>query len=70
MFEIDEKPFMLGLHLEDTQVEEQVETLIYDLGNFLAQAGGNVSLILGWSMFSLYFSMMKLLREHFSISQY
>ena len=37
-------------------IEEQVETLIYDVGGFLAAAGGNLGLCLGFSCLSVLFT--------------
>ena len=37
-------------------VEKQVETLVYDLGGFLAAAGGNLGLCLGLSCLSILFT--------------
>ena len=44
--------FYLSFSYETFAVEEHVETLIYDTGNFLAQIGGNLGLFLGFSCFS------------------
>lgn len=44
---------MFLLQYEKFVIEEHVETLIYDTGNFLAQAGGNLGLFLGFSCLSL-----------------
>ena len=37
-------------------IEQQVETLIYDVGGFLAAAGGNLGLCLGFSCLSVLFT--------------
>jgi hypothetical protein len=37
-------------------VEEQTETLVFDIGSLLAAAGGNLGLFLGFSCLSLLFS--------------
>jgi hypothetical protein len=43
-------------------VEEQVETLIYDAGGFLAAAGGNLGLFVGFSCLSVIFSILDWIR--------
>jgi hypothetical protein len=40
-------------------VEEKAETLIYHVGNFLAAAGGNLGLFLGFSCLSVLFELIK-----------
>lgn len=44
-------------------VEKQVETLVYDTGNFLAQAGGNLGLFLGFSCLSLLLAVIKFIKN-------
>jgi hypothetical protein len=39
-------------------VEEQTETLVFDIGSLLAAAGGNLGLFLGFSCLSLLFSCL------------
>jgi hypothetical protein len=39
-------------------VEEQTETLVFDIGSLLAAAGGNLGLFLGFSCLSLLFSLL------------
>jgi len=51
--ESGQQGIMLSLKYENLATEEQVETLIYDATNFLAQAGGNLGLFLGFSCLSL-----------------
>jgi hypothetical protein len=46
-------------------VEERVETLVYDVGSFLAAAGGNLGLFLGFSCLSVCLSLIKFLVNHF-----
>jgi hypothetical protein len=41
-------------------VEERVETLVYDVGSFLAAAGGNLGLFLGFSCLSVFLYIIKL----------
>ena len=42
-----------NLYYSTFLIEQQVETLIYDLGGFLAAAGGNLGLCLGFSCLSV-----------------
>ena len=63
-----ESGVIFSLKYENFNVEEHVETLIYDATNFLAQAGGNLGLLLGLSCLSLMFGFInffeKLLEFH------
>jgi hypothetical protein len=43
--------------------EERMETLTYDLGNFLVAAGGNLGLFLGFSCFSLMLTFIEYLNH-------
>jgi hypothetical protein len=43
--------------------EERMETLTYDLGNFLVAAGGNLGLFLGFSCFSLMVTFIEYLNH-------
>ena len=45
--------FSIHLFYSTLNVEELVETLVYDRGNFLAAAGGNLGLMLGISCLSV-----------------
>ena len=56
--------FPLYLCFETMDTEERTENLIYDLGNFLVAAGGNLGLFMGFSCFSL----MLLLIGHLNIN--
>jgi hypothetical protein len=42
-------------------VEKQVESLIYDAGNFFAAVGGNLGLFLGFSCLSIIFATIDFL---------
>ncbi len=44
-------------------VEERVEALVYDEVNFIAAAGGNLGLFLGFSCFSVLIALMKQVRK-------
>jgi hypothetical protein len=46
-------------------VEERVETLVYDAGNFLAAVGGNLGLLLGFSCLSTVFTLIDWIQGHF-----
>ena len=54
------KGVMFLLQYDKFVIEEHVETLIYDTGNFLAQAGGNLGLFLGFSCLSMLLSIVNL----------
>jgi len=54
---------MLVLYNDKPIVEKHVEALIYDTGNFLAQAGGNLGLFLGFSCLSLLFAFINFLKK-------
>ena len=60
---------MLKLKYETLAVEEQVETLVYDAANFLAQAGGNLGLFLGFSCLSVLICLINLFEKLLSISK-
>ena len=45
--------FYFGILWETLLVEEEVEALVYDGINFVAAAGGNLGLLLGFSCFGL-----------------
>ena len=49
---------LLSLKYENLATEEQVETLIYDASNFLAQVGGSLGLFLGVSCLSLFIGVI------------
>ena len=47
------KTFYFSILWESLLIEEKVETLVYDGINFVAAAGGNLGLLLGFSCFGL-----------------
>jgi hypothetical protein len=47
-------------------VEERIETLVYDAGNFLAAAGGNLGLLLGFSCLSTVLGFINIIQEYFT----
>ena len=55
--------FMLRFYYDSINVEERVVTLVYDLSSFLAAAGGNIGLALGFSCLSLLLSSIRLITE-------
>ena len=54
---------LLTIRFKKLFVEEHVETLIYDTGNFLAQAGGNLGLFLGFSCLSMLLAIVNFIRK-------
>ena len=52
----DNNIYDLYFYYSTFQVEQHVETLIYDVGGFLAAAGGNLGLCLGFSCLSVMFA--------------
>jgi len=44
-------------------VEEKTETLVYDLGTFLAALGGNLGLALGFSCLSILLGIVNYLTQ-------
>jgi hypothetical protein len=44
-------------------VEEQIETLAYDFGNFLAAAGGNLGLFLGFSCLPMLLGFISIFKK-------
>ena len=55
--------FDLYYSFETMDTEERMETLTYDLGNFLVAAGGNLGLFLGFSCFSLMLTFIEYLNH-------
>ena len=55
--------FYLTISLESLMVEERVEALVYDEVNFVAAAGGNLGLFLGFSCFSVLLALIKQVRK-------
>jgi hypothetical protein len=44
-------------------VEEQIERLAYDFGNFLAAAGGNLGLFLGFSCLPMLLGFISIFKK-------
>ncbi len=55
--------FYLSVRFASLMVEERIETLVYDEVNFIAAAGGNLGLFLGFSCFSVLLALMKQIRK-------
>jgi hypothetical protein len=55
--------FLLCLYYSSLMVEERIETFVYDFGNFLAAAGGNLSLSLGFSCLSALLAFVRYLKQ-------
>ncbi len=55
--------FYLNINLESFMVEERVEALVYDEVNFIAAAGGNLGLFLGFSCFSVLLALLNQVRK-------
>jgi len=54
---------MFLLRYDNFVIEKRVETLIFDTGNFLAQAGGTLGLFLGFSCLSLLLALINFLKK-------
>lgn len=61
--DISESNIVIALGYETLSIEEQVESLVYDVGSFLAAAGGNLGLFLGFSCFSVLISIFRNLQS-------
>ena len=59
--EEEDAPYIFYFFYKTFLVEQRVETLIYDFGGFLAAAGGNLGLCLGFSLLSILFNFTQLL---------
>jgi hypothetical protein len=53
---LERNTFYLYFYYSSLVVEKRVETLVYDIGGFLAAAGGNMGLMLGLSFLTILFS--------------
>ena len=63
--EKDEDGYVVFYFYKTFLVEQRVETLIYDFGGFIAAAGGNLGLCLGFSLLSILLSLTQLLTPGF-----
>jgi hypothetical protein len=59
--------FSFGIYLfyETLMTEEHLETLIYDVGAFLAAGGGNLGLMLGFSCLSVLWEIVSFVQNYF-----
>ncbi len=62
-----ENVFYLLYYSNSLVVEERVEMLVYDLGNFLVAVGGNLGLLLGFSCLSVLLSLINFINQKFRI---
>ena len=58
-----EEALAFYMNFDSFKIERHVETLRYDLVDFLTQAGGNLGLFLGCSCFSIIISGIELFRS-------
>jgi hypothetical protein len=64
LFELENGPYHLFTYSYATlNVEERIESLEYDFGNFLVAAGGNLGLFLGFSCLSLLLAIIDLAKK-------
>ena len=54
---------VLSISYETLLIEEHEESLVYDITNFLAAAGGNLGLFLGFSCMSVFYGMIKIIKK-------
>ena len=54
---------VFSISYETLLIEEHEESLVYDITNFLAAAGGNLGLFLGFSCMSVFYGMIKLIKK-------
>ena len=52
------RSFVLFYYFNSLLLEERIETLVFDLGDFFSSAGGNLGLFLGFSCLSVLFSFI------------
>ena len=54
---------LLSLEYGTLLIEEHTENLVYDITNFLAAAGGNMGLFLGFSCLSMFLGLLKVFKK-------
>ena len=54
--------FGVSFYYDSLDVEEKIETLAFGGGSLLAEIGGNIGLLLGFSFLSLLFSILKMFK--------
>ncbi len=57
--------FGVSFYYDSLDIEERIETLAFGGGSLLAEIGGNIGLLLGFSLLSLLFSVLKILKYLF-----
>ncbi len=60
---IDVSDFDLLVNYETFQIEDTVESLIYDFSSFVSAVGGNLGLFLGLSLFSVYGIFVQIIKD-------
>ena len=63
--DIDKDIFYLRIVYSTLHIEKNVETLVYDTGNFFSTVGGNLGLCLGFSCLSCLLSLVEFISEMF-----
>ena len=61
-YDTSEAYFPLKYYYDTLNVEQRIESLDYDFGNFLVSAGGNLGLFLGFSCLSVLLALIKCLK--------
>lgn len=56
-----ENTSLTAIKFQSLLIEEEVETYVYDFGNFVVALGGNLGLMLGFSCLSVLFSLIQLI---------
>jgi len=64
-FEI-KNDFALYVYFSTLNVEQQIESFDYDFASFLAAAGGNLGLFLGFSCLSVLFAVVNYVSKMFA----
>ncbi len=62
---IDQDSFELIVFFKTMDIEEKTETFVYDVGNFLTAAGGNLGLFMGFSCLSIILTFIDKFEHHF-----
>jgi hypothetical protein len=63
---LEDKSFLIDLFYSTLVIEERVETLVYDVVNFLAAAGGHLGLFLGFSCLSVLLAAIQVLKNKYN----
>jgi hypothetical protein len=62
--ELLDNNYFFMLHFKTFDVEENIESLVYDASNLLISIGGNLGLFLGFSAMSVLFSFIDVLENN------